>query len=489
MKRSLPVVRSSVSLLAASDNLLLLFFSLLPFAYAAQVLTGKPVAGAVPYLFLLTALALRCSEWIDHPTAGRPNLLAIGFALLILHNLFFSIHELVAGEAGLAIRVLVLFTLPLALFWLVQMANQETVLRIFAILALGAVAVSLELDYENICTQILQKSSPFQLLNKDYVAAITGHDLTQLYLISYRPTGLLEHSHATTFFITIGLFTSTFLHIYRGRLYWLACALLCATAVVMHGTRLPLVAITVAGLAGAIIFAFVEKQAIFRRRALVTTLLLILVCLLVLLIDPTGAAHKYYWPALFHGDFQLPNPSPNKARVITDGWATTDGWIASSIEDLININIGPWHKLMQGQGKNLILALFGHGITGTLSGRYPFSDDLFILALPLQYGLLGTVVFFGIWIACPLLVVLVLLRRKEIDKDARLLLCMAFTALVVLGTSMLHSGVLQRKATFPIFPLAAGIVWRIYQRSGTAGAAKVSAVSADKHVKQDAASY
>jgi hypothetical protein len=479
------MARRDVSLPMISDNLLLLFFALIPFAYAAQVRSGSPMAAAVPYLFLLAALFLRAREWIDHPTARRPNLLAIGFGLLILHNLIFSLHELITGEPGLTIRALVLFTLPMALFWLVQMVNQETILRIFAILALGAVAVSLELDYENICTQIFHKSAPFQLLNKDYVAAVTGYNLTQLYLIFYRPTGLLEHSHATTFFITVGLFTSTFLHIYRGRLHWLACALLCAIAVVMHGTRLPLVAIAVAGLTGTVVFAFVEKRAMLRRRALIAALVLILVCLLVLLVDPTGAAHKYYWPALFHGNFQLPDTSPNKTGIPANEWATTDEWITSSIGGLININLAPWHKLMQGQSGNLVLALFGHGITGTLSGRYPFSDDLFILALPLQYGLLGIAVFFGVWIACPLLVVLVLLRKKEIDKNDRLLLCMAFAALIVLGTSMLHSGVLQRKATFPIFPLAAGVIWRIYQRSGTTGSANASA---EKQVKQDAVS-
>ncbi len=161
---------------------------------------------------------------------------------------------------------------------------------------------------------------------------------------------------------------------------------------------------------------------------------------LILVIDPVGTSAQYYKPAVTDADFQVP---PGLLFDLAKRLVTESEW---------------WH-LLHGEASDLTIALFGHGITGSLSGSRLFSDDLFFLALPLQYGLVGFTVLTVIWAVLIWKSCALLLAPPGSDEAASSMAIFAGGVLFVLSVSMLHSGVIQRKAIFPLLPLSIGTIW------------------------------
>lgn len=425
------------------------FLILLPITYAFQVVIGLPEVGVTPYAFLLLSFIVFCSSKHNHAdifrlTRSPRDFLFLGFCFLLVHHGISVGEAFVVGDFQLAVRGLLLFTVPLLLFWLVQNVNAWGLRTILVIVAILGAMTSAEMFYENFSVRVLQSPTIFQLLNRDYVFARNGYELTQLFGIKYRPPGLLEHLHAVTYFAAFSSLASGILFCLSGRWYWLFGMCLSATALLMHGVRLPLMAAGLAFTALVVVFYCREKDKNIRKRGKWVVLSLFLLASIQLFIDPLGTSREYYWPAFLRGDFQIPDMS------------TTQYLVQESHRVIEN---SEWGKLLSGRQADYFIAFFGHGIVGSLKGVDGVSDDLFLLSILSQYGLVGTLIFLGIWVTA-IYYALLLLLRASIDELEGAALYFAIGLLLMLVIGMLHSGVLQRKAIYPYFPIAIGIVWR-----------------------------
>lgn len=439
---------------SAGEALLILFFAILPFAYSAQVLWKSPLPGAVPYVVLFIAIALTApSAYRKWHSNMRFSVLPALFLCLTLHHLLFSLHEAMFGDQAIALRAFILFSAPLLLFLVMPAIRVKTLLSIVSVIALGGLIVSTELLYEIVETQAFKRSTWFQIANMEYVKLITGRVLTQLYLPGYRPTGLLEHAHASTFFVAISALAAISLYAYSSRRLWVGIAVVETVALFSHGTRMPVIALIFSFLLIAFLLHLSSVDKKLKQRALLAMSACLISAGASLFADPVGTSTLYYMPAVTDADFQVPPGllfDLAKRLIIESEW---------------------WH-LLRGEAADLAIALFGHGITGSLSGSRLFSDDLFFLALPLQYGLVGFTVLAAIWAVSIWKSCALLLAPPVEDEVASSMAIFAGGVLFVLSVSMLHSGVIQRKAVFPLLPLSIGIIWSYSRLQARAPAAE-----------------
>ncbi len=439
------ITRVGWSALAAKA--LAVFFFFLPFTYALQVLTRSPYAPVLVYLLLVGAMVWLLQRPLDGVRIRDLDATSIGFLLLILHHVMTSWLVAGQGDAGLVARVLVLFTVPLLLFWAPRAINLNGLELTLRCIAVAGLLVSIELVYENVSTQIFETSSYFQLLSKSYLHEVLGsEELGQLWWHAYRAAGLLEHPHATALFCNIGMCTASMLYIFRNRMFYLAVALISAAAVLTQGFRVPVLSqVAVTTLLG--VFIWLEGDEVVRRRAAIYISLYVVMVAGIFIVDPTQVVGRYYLPGV-QGNFQTPN-NMELSR-----------WLGHTSADLIRQSY--LVKWLEGNSASWQQALFGHGLVGTLSGRYPFSDDLFLLALPLQYGTLGVIVFGGIWIAAIGAGFDAHIRNLDLKVPPQLQMVafVGLAAVLLLAMSMAHSGILQRKVIYPLFPFFAGVLAR-----------------------------
>lgn len=428
---------------------LYVFFIFLPLTYALQVISGRSEVAILAYGFLILAyiqLFLESNpnwKFLSLPRS-LADFLPLGFCFLLIHHGISVGDSLLAGDLQMASRGMLLFTLPLLLFWAVQQLRTTELRMTLVLLAIFGCLICCELLYENFSVRILRTPTIFQLLNRDYTIARNGYELTQLSGIYYRPPGILEHLHAVTYFAAFAALANAVLFCLNGRWYWLVGMCLCAAALLMHGVRLPVAAAILMFALLALVFYKREKNPEIRKRGIYVFWTLLILVLIQLFVDPLGTSRAYYWPAFLRGDFQVQD-------------ATTSEWVINESTRLLNIS--SWGDLLTGKQTDIFVAFFGHGIVGSLNGLDGVSDDLFILSLLAQYGLLGAVVFFGIWMVAIYCAVCGLLRASD-DNNGRAALYFSTGVLVMMAVGMAHSSVLQRKAIFPYFPLAAGIAWR-----------------------------
>lgn len=426
------------------------FLILLPLTYALQVVSGRPEVAMVTYGFLFVGYIQLFQQRHQHQifslrTHSVLNLLPLGFAFLLIHHVVSAGDALVAGDFQMAIRGMLLFTLPLILFWLVQELRSGELRTVLVLLSVLGSLISCELIYENFSARILESPTVFQLLNRDYILARNGVELRQFWITSQRPPGLLEHVHAVTYFATFAALANAVLFSLDGRWRWLVGMCVCTAALLAHGVRLPVAAAMIAfALLAAVVYKREHKKDI-RQRGIWIFMALVALVLIQIFVDPLGTSRIYYWPVFLSGDFQIED-------------ATTSQYVANESARLIEISA--WGDLFTGQKTNLFVAVFGHGIVGSLNGVEGTSDDLFMLSILSQYGLLGALIFFGIWLVAIYYAISGLLRISSVDDNERGALYFAAGVLIILAVSMLHSGVLQRKVIYPYFPLVVGIVWR-----------------------------
>jgi hypothetical protein len=423
-------------------------FAFLPFSYALQVSTRNPYAPLLGYLLLVGAMLWLLKEGRYNGRMGRPDALSTGFLFLIIHHVVMCWIVADPGEEGLVARVLVLFTVPLILFWVPRTIDLDGLELIISFITIAALLVSIELIYENVSTQVFETSSFFQLLNKSYLHEVLGSEgLSQMWWHAYRAAGLIEHPHATALYCNMGMCMAALLYIFQRRKFYLAISLICALAVWTQGFRVPV--ISQAGLIVLFgVFACLEVNTVVRRRAATYISLYALMVLCIFVVDPTYVVHRYYLPST-QGDFQLPNQM---------GVGT---WIKYTLYDLVQQSY--FVKWLEGDSSGWRQALFGHGLLGTLSGRFPFSDDMFLLALPLQYGILGFVLFISIWITAIGAGIKVHIRYLDLQvpMQLKMVALISLCAILLLALSMGHSGVLQRKAIYPLFPFFIGVLARM----------------------------
>lgn len=456
--KDLPAATRPKLAMTAGEICLYGFFLLLPLTYALQVLTGRAEVAILTYALLTLGIAQVLWANFNGDAIRLPHRsssvrwLPLAFTFILVHHLISVASETLAGDIDLPVRGMLLFTVPLLLFWVVQVMQPTRLKILLVLLAAGGLIVAAEMIYENFSTRVLLRPAAFQILNHAYATARNSGEMTQLLGIAYRPPGLLEHLHAVTIFAALAAYAHAVLYCLEGRWYWLLGMAVCASALLLHGVRLPVAAAAVAFTLIACVFAWREKDRIIRRRGLAVLAVMVALVLIQLFVDPLGTSRDYYWTAQRHGDFQVPNQT---------------GLQLVHQEARTLYTQSEWGKLFLGQSSDLQGALFGHGISGWMRGASGSSDDLFALALLAQYGILGAAVFFGLLAMTIYYAFAGLLRTRDMDPMSRALLYFSAGTMVILALSIAHSGVLQRKAIYPFFPLAAGLAWR-FSRPSTA---------------------
>lgn len=419
--------RQSYGALPHDSEFLCLFFAILPFVYALQVLTGIPEIALVGYLPLVAALMVKGIKWQKTEDRFLWNWLSALIFFVIAHNTASGLGLLLSSNFAIAGRVLCLFVLPVGAFILASNYSDNQKWKLVKVVAITATVVALELLYENVYVWQLHESTFFQLMNKDYVFARTGENLTQLYLPTYRTTGLLEHVHASTFFVAIGILAWLAIYLEYGNklsLLWMA---VCEMILIVHGIRTALMAGCIA-VAVLIFLNYKSQPGNGRKRWKNTLWVLVITGVSVVVLDPFGTVQKFYLPILLHNNWDTNSPTP----------------------------LNPSVTLLSSLSPEFLTSFFGHGIGTSLIGKVRgLSDDVFVLQIFAQYGLLGGAAFIGIFVAAA---VTFWSTFNRADGSNSILLAFAFALIVLLGLSMLHSGVIQRKAILPVLLLGFAII-------------------------------
>lgn len=433
------------------------FFLVLPFAYAGQVLAGRPEVAVIAYLPLLAA----ATAWTG--TGGNPrsfladalrqpyDLLGMGVLFLLVHSCAASLVELALGEFKYGIRGFFIYLLPLAIVPLVRYADEGAIVRLLKALTIVGTVVAAEMTYENFNIYILDQTTRFQRLNFAYVYSVSGLELSRLYATNYRPTGLLEHIHASVFFAGITAIAWLSRYFMEGRRYQLVLFSFCTAVFALHGARLAFGALTV-GVA-AFLFSQCVGDRVDLKKVRTAALIFGATIVLGLTLDPFGTVRLYYLTALLHNDFGI-----------------VDGGTPLSVyrdETARFIEESPIGQFLEGRSLSFeiaIQALFGFGVVNALQATGGTSDDAFYLQILGQYGLLGSVVFFGMWIYA----IRVCYRTLgRLSPSQRCLAGFAMAVLVVFILSIIHSPAIQRKGIYPLFIFAIALAYRF--RSFEAG--------------------
>ena len=421
----------------------------MPFVYVLQVLTGFPEAALAGYFFLVAALMTKGIKWqIIQDEFLRHSLSTLVF-FIIAHNAISGLTVLLSGNVAIASRVLCLFVLPVGVFILASKYSDNQQWKLVKVVAITATVVALEMFYENVYSWRLIESSPFQLINRDYIFSRTGRVLTQVYLPGYRTTGPLEHLHVSTFFVGIGILAWLAIYLEFGNklsLLWMA---VCETLLIVHGVRLPLIlgCITVAGL---IFLARKSQPKNEQGRWKIALWVLVIAGASVAVLDPFGTVQKFYLPVLLQNDWDTRSMTPMNPEIIFND-------SKNQLFELSKFRFGA-----EWLSHDFFTALFGHGIGASLIGTVKgLNDDMFVVQIFAQYGLLGCIAFIGMFFAAAVSFRTTFNRVKGSDC---ILLIFAFTLIVLLGLSMAHSSVIQRKVIFPILLWAFAIIYGFSRR-------------------------
>ncbi len=349
--------------------LLSVFFLLLPFIYAAQVLVGHPAVGLVGYvpLLLLSLIVMQTRRDHLHLYQVRSKFLGLLLFALAAHNAIFGVGAVLEGDVALGGRVLCLFVLPFVVFVAGRRLTDEQHWGVMKIVAFTAAVVAAELLWENVCNSLLGRPSWFQLMNRDYVLWQTGKHLTQLYRPEYRGTGLLEHVHVSTFYVAVGIVAGVTLYLKSGAKRYVIAAGFCETVLVVHGVRLALIA-GIAALVLSLVLVGWNRRTETRAGFKFSVFLLSLVFFLVLVADPFGTARRFYIPVVTQGAWNLDRPSD-----ITPGTVMRQG--VGNVSDTLLSRLGS-----SVGSRDFYDGLIGHGIARSLAGDVAGLDDDFFVA-------------------------------------------------------------------------------------------------------------
>ena len=423
---------------------LCVFFAVLPFVYALQVLTGVPEIALIGYFPLVAALMIKGVKWQAVQYGFLRHTLSALVFFVIAHNAISGLEVLLSGNIGIAGRVLCLFVLPVGVFVLASNYSDHHQWKLVKVVAITAILIALELLHENVYAWWLDKSTFFQLMNGDYVFSRSGQNLTQLYHSRYRPTGLLEHVHASTFFVGIGVLAWLAIYLEHGNKLSLLWMTICEMILIVHGVRTPLIASCIA-VTVLIFLARKPQPGNEQGRWKIALWILIVAGVSIAVLDPFGTIRQFYLPIFLHGAWDSRSLVPVNPEVIMTSSINT-------VSGALMLRLGnEWLS------PEFFKGLFGHGIGASLIGTVDGLDDnVFVMQIFAQYGLLGSVTFIGLFFAAAVSFWTAFNHAKGSDS---ILLVFAFALVVLLGLSMLHSGVIQRKAIFPILLWAIAIIY------------------------------
>lgn len=417
-------------------KIVVVFIAMLPFVYMIQVVGGHPAFGILGYLPVFLLLFILIKGWPGELAVYAKSITTLSLLLtaLIGSNAISGLMALVHGNVGIAGRVIVLFVLPFMVFLAGRRLSENHHWGIVKVIAITAAIVAVELTWESVSVWILREPSWFQLTNRYYVLAHTGKDLGQLWWIEYRPPGLLEHVHATVFFLLLGAVAGTAAYVKTASNGFLIAAVLCSTVLVSHGVRFPL-AVAMTSLAIMLIVMHRALNAEARPRVSRALWALLIAAGIALIADPFDTVERFYMPVLTQGIWSI-----ERSEI------TATGVVITGVEGAVDVAQSRLRANLF--DRDFFQGLLGHGIASSLIGNVDgLDDDFFVAQIFSQYGLLGGTMFYVIFFTA---LVASIYLIKDPHKNDVLLIVFATTAVAILAISTLHSGVVQRKAIFGI---------------------------------------
>ena len=418
------------------------YFFFMPIIYVIQVIAKNQLISFLPSIFLLIPLIFLFD---NKANLNSENGLNRKFDTIDYFMIFFFVLtvlwlpvELALFGVKSATSMIIRYIFPFLIYIYVSRYCSERVLFwLLCVISVMSFCVAVELLYENVCVRLYQYVPEFQHRSFEYVRDIVGGGEKQQF-ISYkgRPTGILEHLHATAFYIAIGFFASLVVYFYKGWLIPLLFAISNFFALFISGARVPLFVTLIVFIP---FILMIRKDTTLARRfrdfIIISIVALIVAC--ILLLSQWHVVHFYierlYLLILLKGQHA------QGSFIINDYIMNTQVVLSSFLNN-------PW-VLIAGVGPTTLITKYHLG-----------SEDFFLLRVFGQYGLVGGVLFY----------ILFYVAIKKCLKDikqrpvlTKCLLIFSLTALVALMLSTLHSPVMLRKSVYPFYFLSLGIMAHI----------------------------
>jgi len=436
-----------------------LFFILIPFIYGFQVVFGNNFIGLIPYLFLFVFLirTIVFNSLLQN-SYKKPSVLTFFVLLYTCLILGSCAKEFITEGFISAIRLGVLYFLPISLYFIVKNIEKDNDVKIILnIIIITTCLVSIEVLYEFTVHSLKVMPTWFEIKNYNYVKTISVDDPLQL-LGWYRPTGLLEHVHVTGSVLSIGFIGSYLFYLLKGKIFYLLGTLLCFVGMIACAARLALAS---GALAFVLISCLYYKKAFFITKS---TRKIFTVGLGVVLI--TGAlyfafhSHVYFWSNAYTKVIKTGQFMPSASTTSATG-------AISAVSERALVMTTETKHIVSSLKNEFIYLLFGHGwqTSASLEKRI-MNDDFFVLQILGQIGIVGLIVFYGMFF-CGL--IFLVHNLKNLSAEKQLLLVSAGVILFLLGISTLHSGVVLRKSVYYLLFLALGIVHRFTRVKGISG--------------------
>ena len=425
------------------------FFGFIPYLFYFQVTLNQPKLG-IPLYSLLPVMVLAARMFNRAPRLASADqtggLLDIFVGYLVVFFVgFVVVNGFLNDVPGMA-KSAFFFLAPLSVYyWASRIATiRELRLTVF-VLSLSALGVAANWFYQIFSVRFLGATTNFQQKAFEYLMINTGNDLeslTQIIGTQYRAPGLVEsHIHATATCVSIGVYAiaSFYLAANRKSLLFLAGALI--SVQFLGGARL-------ASLGSIITFGCYLLLLARSRLSVFETLfgMAIIPAVMTLGLVLYGAWSSAFVDTLieFYGPF------------IPGLGASQDAADAGVFRELARSETA---RILTGFFGNRLVLVTGVGPTALLHGRELASEDFFIMHMLSFYGLFGTAFFVFV-------VSRTMAHSRQVigrlDPNAAALLCFAICVLSIFSVSILHSGVLHRRALWPIFILALGLARRFY---------------------------
>jgi len=425
------------------------FFGFIPFLFYFQVTLNQPTLG-IPLYTLLPTIVLAALMFNRSPRRASADqtgkLLDVFVGYLVVFFVgFVGVNGFLNDVAGMA-KTVFFFLAPLsAYYWSSRMATDRELKLTVVVVSLSALGMAANWFYQIFSVRFLGAITDFQQLAFEYLMANTGNDLeslTQIIGTQYRAPGLVEsHIHATATCVSIGVFAlaSFFLEANRRSLLFLAGGLV--SVQFLGGARL-------AALGSVVTFGCYLLLLSRTRLSISATLFGVAV---IPAVTTLGLAVYAAWSSAFVDtliEFYGPLiPGLGGSKDSADAGVFTE--LAGSEASRI------WTGFLE----NPLVLVTGFGPTALLHGRELASEDFFIIHMVSFYGVFGTG-FFVLVVARTVSHARQVIGR--LDPKAAALLCFAICVLSIFSVSILHSGVLHRRALWPFFILALGLARRFY---------------------------
>jgi len=415
------------------------YFFIIPIIYVIQVITKNQYLSLLPSFFLLVPLIQVFTKKVNPSSNSvkKKKFDTIDYFMIfffVLTVLWLPVELALYGVKS-ATSMTIRYIVPFLIYvYVSRYCSERALFWLLYIISAMSFCVAVELLFENVCVRLYQYVPEFQYKSFEYVRDIVkGGELQQFISYKGRPTGILEHLHATVFYIAIGSLASMVVYFYKGWLIPLLFALFDFFVVFISGARVPFFLLVIGFIPFILI---VRKDATLSRRFYIFVIIssLAFICGCVLLLSQWHIVH-FYVEKLYFLLF-LKGQHAQGSYIINDYSIHTQ-------------------LILQNFQKNLWVLIAGVGPTTLITKYHLGSEDFFLLRVFGQYGLIGGVLFY----------VLFFIAIQKCSKNyvnltttQKLLAIFSIIVLMMFLLSTLHSPAMLRKAIYPFYFLALGIV-------------------------------